>query len=138
MYDLVKHIVAFSPLGANLPAHQLISLSSLNIFSRHTRNNPVPVYESPVKLVVVELKLDGEVDHDNVGGLGLDLAGLVGGLGGDEGEGGEGGPGEVVAVLGGKKWLVGVGKGKNLLGHSEELRDARLVGQAAERGACVG
>ena len=72
-------------------------------------NNPIPVYQSPVKLVVVELKLDGEVDYDDVGGLGLDLTGLVGGLGGDKGEGGEGGPGEVVAVLGSKERLVGVG-----------------------------
>ena len=59
-------------------------------------NNPAPVYQPPVKLVIVELKLDGEVDHDDVGGLG---AGLVVGLGRDEVEGGEGGPGEVLAVL---------------------------------------
>ena len=101
-------------------------------------NNPTPVYESPVKLIVVELKLDGELDDDDVGGLGLDLTGLVGGLGGDEGEGGESGPGEVVAVLGSRKRLEGAGKGKNLLGHSEELGDPRLVGQAAQGGAwCV-
>ena len=101
-------------------------------------NNPTPVYESPVKLVVVELKLDGELDDDDVGGLGLDLTGLVGRLSGDEGEGGEGGPGEVVAVLGSRKRLEGAGKGKNLLGHSEELGDPRLVGQAAQGGAwCV-
>ena len=64
-------------------------------------NNPAPVYQPPVKLVIVELKLDGEVDHDDVGGLGLAFtrAGLVVGLGRDEVEGGEGGPGEVLAVL---------------------------------------
>ena len=64
-------------------------------------NNPAPVYQPPVKLVIVELKLDGEVDHDDVGGLGLAFtrAGLVVGLGRDEAEGGEGGPGEVLAVL---------------------------------------
>ena len=38
---------------------------------------------------------------------------------------------QTVVVLGGEK-------GKNLLGHSEELGDARLVSQAAEGGACVG
>ena len=73
----------------------------LSISSRG--NNWTPVYESPIKLVVVELKFDGEVDNDDVGGLGL---GLVGGLGGEEVQGGEGGPGEVVAVLRRKEWKL--------------------------------
>ena len=58
----------------------------------------IPVYQPPVKLVIVELKLNGEVDDDNVGLGGV----LVGhGLCRDEVEGGEGGPREVLAVLGG-------------------------------------
>ena len=68
-------------------------------------NNPIPVYEPPVELVIVELKFNGEVDDDNVGvGLGPNLTGgLVGRLGRDEGEGGEGGSGEVLTVLRGEK-----------------------------------
>ena len=111
--------------------------------------NTVPVDETPVELIVVELKLDGEVDGNDVGGLGLELVGHLGvggvGLGRDEGEGGEGGPGKVLAVLGVKsskqfnlvmnlqahsKYVI-----KNLFSDSEELGYARLIRETAEGGA---
>ena len=63
----------------------------------------LPVYQSPVKLVIVELKLDGEVDDDDVGRVGLGRRGLGlgrrGRFGWDQGEGGEGGSWKVLAVL---------------------------------------
>ena len=66
-------------------------------------NNPIPVYQPPVKLVIVELELNGEVDDDHVGLGGVHVDGR---LGRDEVEGGEGGPGEVLTVLGGGCELV--------------------------------
>ena len=36
----------------------------------------LPVYQSPVKLVIVELQLDGEVDDDDVSRFGLGRRGL--------------------------------------------------------------
>ena len=115
--------------------------------------NPVPVDEPPVELIVVELKLDGEVDGNDVGGLGLELLGHLGvggvGLSRDEGEGGEGGPGKVLAVLGvrkSSKQFLEAQLGMNLQAHlkyviknlfsdSEELGYARLIRETAEGGA---
>ena len=115
--------------------------------------NPVPVDEPPVELIVVELKLDGEVDGNDVGGLGLGLGGHLGvggvGFSRDEGEGGEGGPGKVLAVLGvekGSKQFLEAQLGMNLQAHlkyviknlfsdSEELGYARLIRETAEGGA---
>ena len=69
--------------------------SSVYIPTATKKNHLIPVYQPPVKLVIVELKLNGEVDDDDVGLGGV----LVGRLCRDEVEGGEGGPGEVLTVL---------------------------------------
>ena len=58
-YQILPHIYKNWTLSSTLHVHRTL-----------------PVYQSPVKLVIVELQLDGEVDDDDVGRVGLGRRGL--------------------------------------------------------------